>query len=62
VIRADQHQHLVAQQAEVLSEDVDLLQRPVVQVEPEANEQPLVGGGEIAAGRLTGWTVGAGDR
>jgi hypothetical protein len=33
-----------------------------VQVEPEPNEQPLVGGGKIAAGRFTGWTVGAGDR
>jgi len=39
-------EHLLAQQANVLREGVDLLQRAVVQVESEANEQPLIRRGE----------------
>jgi hypothetical protein len=62
MVLTDQHEHLFAQQPDVLSENVDLLQRAVVEVEPEPDEQPLVGRGKVAAGRFTGWTVGAGDR
>ena len=53
---------MVAQHPHVLGQDVDLLQRAVVQVEAEPDEQPLVrgcepglalGGGEDQASRRT---------
>ena len=46
MLASDQRDDLLAQQPDVLGEGVDLLQRAVVQVESEPDEQPLVRLGE----------------
>ena len=46
MLAPDEHEHLLAEQANVLREGVDLLERAVVQVESQPNEQPLVRRGQ----------------
>ena len=46
MLAADERHDLLAQQADVLGEGVDLLQWAVVEVEAEPDEQPLVRLGE----------------
>ena len=43
VFAFDESQQLFAKEANVLRERMDLLERAVVQVEPQPDEQPLVG-------------------
>ena len=50
MLAADQRDHLLAEQPDVLGEGVDLLQRAVVQVESEPDEEPLVRLGEPGLG------------
>ena len=38
----DEREHLLAEEPHVLGEDVDLLERAVVEIEAEPDEQPLV--------------------
>ena len=52
VLAADQRDHLLAEQPDVLGEGIDLLQRTVVQVESEPDEEPLVRLGEPGLGGL----------
>ena len=42
VLGPDEDEHLLAQEPNVLGQGVDLLQRAIVEVEPEPHEQPLV--------------------
>ena len=42
VLGLDQNEHLLAQQAQVLREEEDLLERAVMQIQAQAHEQPLV--------------------
>ena len=48
VVVPDQHDHLVAQEPNVLCQDVDLLEWTVVEVVSQPDEQPLVRRGEAA--------------